>query len=99
MINTGKYDKIAIGAGAGFILPVIISLLFYLFSSGDQTLSGYFVRIVTANILTHVISLCVFSNLFLFLVFNRLDMLQATRGVLGITIFWALVVFAIKFLV
>jgi len=99
MINTGKFDKIAVGAGAGFLLPVIISLLFYIFSSGDRTIAEYFGRIVTANILTHVISLCVFSNLFLFLVFNRLDMLQATRGVLGITIFWALLVFAIKFLV
>lgn len=98
MTITGKYDKIAIGAGAGFLLPVIISLFFYLFSSGNRSLVEYFNRIITANILTHVISLCVFSNLFLFLIFNRLDMLRATRGVLAITIFWAALVFAIKFL-
>lgn len=99
MINTGKYDKLAVGAAAGFLLPVIISLLFYIFAKGDRTITEYFGRIINADILTHVISLCVFSNLFLFLVFNRLDMLRATRGVLGITIFWALLVFAIKFLV
>ena len=98
MTFTGKYDKVAAGAIAGFLLPVIISLIFYFFSSGNRSLFQYYNRIVTADILTHVISLCVFSNLFLFLIFNRLDMLRATRGVLGITIFWAVLVFAIKFL-
>ena len=98
MIVAGKYDKIVVGAVAGFLLPVIISLLFFLFSSGDRSLVEYFSRVVRANILTHVISLSVFSNIVLFLIFNRLDMLRATRGVLGITIFWAVVVFAVKFL-
>jgi len=99
MIVAGKYDKIAVGAGAGFLLPVMISLVFFLFSSGDRSLLEYFSRIVKADILSHVISLCVFSNIILFLIFNRLDMLGAARGVLGITIFWAVVVFAVKFLV
>ena len=37
------------------------------------------------------------SPTFLFsLLFNRLDMLQASKGVLGITIAWAFVVFGIK---
>lgn len=99
MMTAGKYDKISVGSIAGFLLPVIVSLIIYLFSSGDRDLTEYFARIVRADILTHVISLCVFTNLILFLVFNRLDMLRATRGVLGITIFWAVVVFAVKFLV
>ena len=98
MTWTEKYDKISIGAVTGFLVPVIIALIVYLFSSGNRSLADYFHRVVAADILTHIISLCVFPNIFLFLIFNRLDMLHATRGVLGITIFWAVLVFAVKFL-
>jgi hypothetical protein len=50
-----------------------------------------------ANIVTHVISLCVFPNVAIFLLFNYLDMLKAVKGVLGVTIFWAALVFIIYF--
>jgi hypothetical protein len=93
-----KYDKLYLGAITGFLVPIIISLLVYLFSTQHKSLAEYIQRIIFADILTHVISLCVFPNIFLFLIFNRLDMLRATRGVLGITIFWAVLVFAVKFL-
>ena len=96
MMNTGKADKVYIGALTGFLIPVIIAFLVYLFSATNG-ISGYVERIVKADIVTHIISLCVFPNIFLFLLFNRLDMLKATRGVLGITIFWAVLVFAFKF--
>jgi hypothetical protein len=98
MIRTEKYDKVYIGAVSGFVIPIIIGLCVYLFSSGDKTIIEYITRIIFADILTHIISLCVFPNIFLFLIFNRLDMLRATKGVLGITIFWAILVFAVKFL-
>jgi len=99
MIIPEKYDKVWAGASAGFLVPVIIAFCVYLFSSGEKTIAGYIERLIKADIVTHIISLCVFPNIFLFLFFNRLDMLRATRGVLGITIFWAIVVFALKFLV
>ncbi len=98
MTWTGKYDKVYLGAVAGFIIPIFIVLVVPLFSTGKRSLVEYFQRIIAADILTHVISLCVFPNIFLFLILNRLDMLHATRGVLGITIFWAVLVFAVKFL-
>jgi hypothetical protein len=93
-----KYDKQYIGAAAGFIIPVLISVIVLAFSSGSNSPGEYYRKLIEADIMTHVISLCVFPNIFLFLVFNRLDMLRATRGVLGITIFWAVLVFAVKFL-
>lgn len=99
MTKAEKYDKLYLGIVAGFVIPVIISLMMWQFSSGHSSLAGYIKRIINADIITHIISLCVFPNIFLFLIFNRLDMLQATRGVLGITVFWAVLVFAIKFLV
>jgi len=98
MTRTEKYDREYLGAVAGFIIPVLISIFVWLFSSGSNSLGDYYRKIVDANITTHIISLCVFPNIFLFLIFNRLDMLRATKGVLGITIFWAVLVFAVKFL-
>jgi len=97
-MNTVKFDKQITGYLSGFFLPVIIALAMYLFSAGEQTLSEYFARVISAGIVTHFLSLAVLPNIVIFLLFNRFDMLKATRGVLGITIFWAIVVFAIKFL-
>ena len=99
MTGSEKYDKTAFGVLTGFILPLVIALLFYLFSERNLSITGYLNKIVDADILTHIISLCVFPNIILFLLYNRLDMLKATRGVLGITIFWAILVFTVKFLV
>jgi len=93
-----KYDKVLTGLISGFVLPFIIGLSIFIFTSGHQNLHSYFTRIVLSNIATHAITLCVFPNVFIFMVFNRFDMLRASRGVLAITIFWAVVVFGIKFL-
>lgn len=99
MTRAEKYDKTGIGAIAGFILPVLAAFLFWLFSGGNLNIASYFRKLVNADILTHIISLSVFTNLILFLIFNRLDMLRASKGVLGITIAWAILVFTVKFLV
>ena len=72
--------------------------MFIFFQPTTKPSPSTLTRIIFADILTHIISLCVFPNIFLFLIFNRLDMLRATKGVLGITIFWAILVFAVKFL-
>lgn len=98
MTRTEKYDRVSLGAIAGFLVPLIIGLIVYLFSTGNKSLAEYIKQIINADVITHTISLCVFPNIFLFLIFNRLDMLRATKGVLGITIFWAVLVFAVKFL-
>jgi hypothetical protein len=98
MTGTEKYDRVSLGVLAGLLTPLLIGLIVYFFSTGNRSLAEYIQRIIDADILTHIISLCVFSNVFLFLIFNRLDMLRATKGVLGITIFWAVLVFAVKFL-
>ena len=97
MIRIEKFDKFYIGAVAGFVIPLIIGLCIYFFSTGDKTFAEYINRIVFADILSHIISLCVFPNVFIFLAFNRFDMLRASRGVLAATIVWATAMFIIKF--
>jgi hypothetical protein len=93
-----KYDRIITGFLSGLLLPFIIAIIVFLFSRGDNSLSSYLLRISEADIITHSITLCVFPNVLIFLIFNRFDMLRASRGVLGITIFWAVIVFGVKFL-
>jgi hypothetical protein len=93
-----KYDKVLTGLISGLILPFIIGLFIYLFSPSHLSLHSYLERIAETNIITHSISICVFPNIIIFLIFNRFDMLRASRGVLAITIFWAVLVFGVKFL-
>ena len=93
-----KYDKVSTGAIGGFLLPFIIILIVYIFAKGNPSIAEWFAKISKAGIETHVISLCVFPNIIIFLLFNQLDMLRASRGVLGVTIFWAIIVFAVYFL-
>ena len=84
------------GVAGGIVLPVIVFFVVWKVSSGGMDLGSYIDRILSASVLTHFISISVFSNLFLFLLSNRLDMMRCSKGVLGITIIWALVTFAIK---
>jgi hypothetical protein len=93
-----KYDKTVTGIVGGLILPLIVVLFVFLFAKDHPPLSAWINRIDQANILTHIISLCVFPNVIIFLIFNHFDMLRASRGVLAITIIWAVLVFCIRFL-
>ncbi|MGI6323326.1 MAG: hypothetical protein ACOXZO_08435 [Bacteroidales bacterium] len=93
-----KYDKVFTGVLSGFLLPCIIIVILFLFAKGDLTVKGWFERVAGAGVESHIMSLCVFPNIVIFLIFNQLDMLRAAKGVLGVTIFWAIIVFAVYFL-
>ena len=93
-----KYDKMATGIISGLLLPFLIGFVIFLSSSKGSSLHSYLLHIVKSDIITHSITLCVFPNVFAFLIFNHFDMLRASRGVLGMTIVWAAVVFGVKFL-
>lgn len=93
-----KYDKVLTGIISGLFLPIIVGLCIYLFSPGHLSVHSYIARIADSDIVTHSITLCVFPNIFIFLIFNRFDMLRASRGVLAMTIAWAVVVFGVKLL-
>ena len=93
-----RFDKIVTGVLSGLLLPFIVGLITFTFSSGHLSLHAYLARIADSNIITHSITLCVFPNIIIFLLFNQFDMLKATRGVLAITIFWAVIVFGVKIL-
>ena len=98
MTFSEKYDKVITGLISGLVLPFIIGLTIFIFSSGNNSIHSYLARIVETRIITQSITLCVFPNVFIFLIFNRFDMLRASRGVLAMTIVWAVIVFGVKFL-
>jgi len=93
-----KYDKMVTGIVSGLLLPFLIGTVIFISSSKGSSLHSYLSHIVKSDIITHSITLCVFPNVFAFLLFNHFDMLKASQGVLGMTIVWAVVVFGIKFL-
>jgi hypothetical protein len=92
-----KFDNSASGAVSGIFLPLVVGLTIYLFTAKGISIATYLHRISVSNIVTHAITLCVFPNVLIFLLFNRFDMLRASRGVLAVTIIWAVIVFAVKF--
>jgi len=93
-----KFDNVLTGFISGLVFPFIVGIIIYVFSSDHQSLHLYLIRIADSNIITHSITLCVFPNIIIFLIFNQFDMLHATRGVLAMTIIWAVLVFAVKIL-
>ncbi len=99
MTFTGKFDKISTGVISGLLLPFMIAIIMFLFSKGDPSLKEWIGKILTADIVSKIITLCVFPNVLIFLLFNHFDMLRASRGVLGITIAWAVIVFGNKLLI
>lgn len=98
MISYFKFDKVITGFISGLVLPFIVGMIIYAFSPGNLSLQAYLLKLANSNIITHSISICVFPNVLIFLLFNRLDMLRAARGVLAVTIVWAIIVFGVKFL-
>lgn len=96
MTSSLKYNRIITGVIGGILLPVIAFLVFYHFTDQGLSVINYLKKTAQIGNLTQILSVCVFSNIIIFLVFNRFDMLNASKGVLGITIIWALAIFGIK---
>lgn len=93
-----KYDKLGTGMISAIFLPLITVFMVFLFAKGNPDLHTWINKISIANIESHIITLCVLPNIIIFLLFSHFDMLRASRGVLGVTIIWAVIVFAVYFL-
>jgi hypothetical protein len=84
------------GIISGILIPVIAFFIFFLLTRNGLTLDLFIRRMIEVDKVTEVMSISVFANIVIFLLFNRFDMLRASKGVLGITIAWAFLVFGIK---
>ncbi len=93
---TQKFNNAVSGVVAGIVVPLIAFLIFYLLTNHGLSIFDYFKKVEDAGNISEIMSVSVFANIIIFLVFNRFDMLRASKGVLGITIIWAFAVFGIK---
>jgi len=92
-----RFDNFGAGFVSGLVFPFLIGIVVFIFTSGNESVSAFVRKLADSEIITHSITLCVFPNVFIFLIFNRFDMLKASRGILAMTIIWAIIVFGIKF--
>lgn len=98
MVLRQRYNNALTGVISGIVMPVAAFLIFFLFTRNGLTLDLFIRRMTEVDNVTEVMSVSVFANIVIFLLFNRFDMLRASKGVLGITIVWAFIVFGIKLL-
>ncbi|MDY0197443.1 MAG: hypothetical protein RBR68_06475 [Tenuifilaceae bacterium] len=91
-----KFDSTVIGAILGIIVPLISFLLvlkfIYPFEYSDKSLHTIWMHMMAPKIM----SLGALPNLGVFMFFIYTSRLKSARGVLGATIFLAIIVFAIK---
>jgi hypothetical protein len=91
-----KFDTLATGIILGLVLPVIVYFILYYAQIQEAHFTIFSHHLVIANIIPVIISHCILPNLLLFLAFNGLDWMQASKGVLGITVVLTIAIFAIK---
>jgi hypothetical protein len=91
-----KFDTITTGIISGIVLPVIVYFILYYSKIQDVRYTIFSHHLVIANIIPVIISHCILPNLLLFFVFNGLNWMQASKGVLGTTVVLTIAIFAIK---
>jgi len=89
--NRKKYDSRLLGAIAGLILPIIFIFLSYLYQN-KTTLDLFWNQLLSVNIISRVVSLCVIPNLLLFFIFMWKNKLKSAYGVIGATFIYAFIV-------
>ncbi|HKI89432.1 MAG TPA: hypothetical protein VKA38_10410 [Draconibacterium sp.] len=85
-----KFDNTGVGFLAGLILPMVIFLTVFFFSEKGLSFSKYIQNMWQLHALVKLGSLCVFANVLIFMGFIKLKYDKAARGVLAVTILYAL---------
>jgi hypothetical protein len=93
MQNSKKitYDKRLTGFTIGIIFPIIVLVLFYLYRN-PQSFSLFYEQMLSINIISRLVSLCVIPNLLVFFIFIWTNRYKSAYGVIGATFIYALVV-------
>jgi len=87
---------LATGITSGILLPVIVYFIMYYTKVQDVSFTLFSNHLVIGNIIPVIISHCILPNLLLFFIFNGLNWMQASKGVLGTTVVLTILIFAIK---
>lgn len=87
-----RFDRVAIGLLIGFALPIVVFFVVYLLGNNSVSFFNYMKGLWNLQALVKLGSLCVFLNSAVFMGFIKLKLEKAARGVLGATIFYAILV-------
>ena len=87
-----RFDNTGIGFLVGFVLPLIVFFVVYLFGNHSVSFGNYLIGLWKLQALVKLGSLCVFLNGAAFMGFIQLKFEKAARGVLGATIIYAIIV-------
>ena len=90
-------NRFWLGFLLGLGLPMVCSLLYYLFRFKNLPISQYLDFLFQTGKIVHVLSLAVFPNLIPFMLFVRTDRFKSGKGIMAITIFYAISIFVLKF--
>ncbi|PID89888.1 MAG: hypothetical protein CSA97_05850 [Bacteroidetes bacterium] len=95
-VAQGKNDRVSTGVKLGAVLPLLLFALllgvFYL----RLPEGTHWMRLLSGESLPRILSLAVLANAVAFFVFVRRDKLLVARGILGMTIAYAAVVFILN---
>ncbi|MEZ5103208.1 MAG: hypothetical protein R2757_01815 [Draconibacterium sp.] len=87
-----RFDNTGIGFIIGFVVPVVVFLLFYYFGNNNVSLKDFTRSLWQLRVLIKLGTLCVFVNSIVFMGFLQLKHEKTARGILGATIIYAFVV-------
>jgi polyferredoxin len=94
-----RRDNVYLGAFLGLIFPVIGFLLYYLFMFSDNySLQGYWDFLFSSGNISAALSLAIILNLPVFLFNLSNNNYHTVRGVVGVTIFYGVLIIIFKFL-
>jgi uncharacterized membrane protein len=85
------YDNRLLGFSLGIIVPVLTITMFYLYRN-PENFQTFYQEIVSVNILSRLVSLCVLPNLLVFFIFIWTHKYKSAHGVIGSTFVYALIV-------
>jgi hypothetical protein len=86
-----KYDNRLLGLSLGIIVPIITFILFYLYRN-PVSFKLFYDQVLTINIISRLVSLCVIPNLLVFFIFIWTNRYKSAHGVIGATFVFAIVV-------
>jgi len=92
-----KKDALLTGILSGIIGPIIGFFLYYLMVFRHRSVMSLLYHAKESHFLSALLSLSLIANLALFFIFIKLNADTSARGVLLVTIIYAIVGFAIKF--
>lgn len=92
-----KFDKFIAGFVSGLMGPFFGLLVYWKLNFSLMTFEGFWSNVSGSSSLSALISICLIANLLFFYLFLNRDMMKATRGVIGATLVYGLVMIYLKF--